>query len=93
MLRAAWKKIRRFWQVADAVGRGRAVDVLEHETEELENIFALMVLGSFVGLPSPPIQITMDLMPHMERDLHLMLEKVSTAHDPLGDLFSVLSID
>lgn len=93
MLRATWEKIRRCWQVFDAVGRGRAVDVIEHEIEELENIFALMVLGAFVGLPSPPIQITLDLMPHMERDLHLMLEKVSTAHDPLGDLFSVLSID
>jgi hypothetical protein len=93
MLKEAWRKIRRIYTVADAVGRGRAVDVLAHETEELENIFALLVLGAFVGLPSPPIQVTCDLMPQMERDLHLMLEKVSTAHDPLGDLFSVLSID
>jgi hypothetical protein len=29
----------------------------------------------------------------MEKEMEIMLEKVSTAHDPLGDLFSVLGID
>ena len=43
--------------------------------------------------PSPPIQITMDLVPHMGNEFEIMLEKLSTAHDPLGDLFSVLDID
>jgi hypothetical protein len=35
----------------------------------------------------------MALLPEMEKELGIMLEKVSTAHDPLGDLFSVLGID
>jgi hypothetical protein len=35
----------------------------------------------------------MDLLPLMDRELNTMLDKVSTAHDPLGDLFSVLEID
>jgi len=51
------------------------------------------VLGAFIGIPSPPIHITMALLPVMENELEIMLEKVSTAHDPLGDLFSVLDID
>jgi hypothetical protein len=29
----------------------------------------------------------------MEKELGVMLAKVSTAHDPLGELFSVLSVD
>jgi hypothetical protein len=29
----------------------------------------------------------------MDQEFQTMLEKVSTAHDPLGDLFSVLHID
>lgn len=87
------RKLRGLFQGIDAVGRSRAVDIMEHETEELEHVFALLVLGAFVGLPSPPIQITLELMPQMETELHLMLEKVTTAHDPLGELFSVLGID
>ena len=76
----------------DAVFRGRAVDAVEYETEELENIFGLLVLGAFIGIPSPPIHICMDLLPLMEKEMRIMLEKVSTAHDPLGDLFSVFDI-
>ena len=73
--------------------RGRAVETIEYELEELDNIFGILVLGTFIGIPSPPIHITMELFPLMGRELTLMLEKVSTAHDPLGDLFSVLEID
>jgi hypothetical protein len=86
-------KIRSFFKALDEVYRGKATEILEWEAEELENIFALLVLGIFVGIPSPPIHITTELWPEMEREFGIMLEKVSTAHDPLGDLFSVLDID
>ena len=81
------------FNAADNVMRSRAVETLSYELEELEHIFGVLVLGTFIGIPSPPIHITMDLLPLMERELNLMLEKVSTAHDPLGDLFSILEID
>jgi hypothetical protein len=86
-------KIASAFQVADEVMRGKAVETIEYEVEELENIFAILVLGAFIGIPSPPIHITMELLPEMEKEFNIMLEKVSTAHDPLGDLFSVLDID
>jgi hypothetical protein len=35
----------------------------------------------------------MELLPAMEKEFEIMLEKVSTAHDPLADLFSILDID
>ena len=93
MIRALAHRLRHIYQVADAVNRSRACDTLEYELGELENIFALLVLGAFVGIPAPPIQITMNLMPAMEREFAMMLDKVSTAHDPLGELFSVLGIE
>jgi hypothetical protein len=86
-------KIVSAFQVADEVMRSKAVDTIEYEVGELDNIFAILVLGDFIGIPSPPIHITMALLPEMENDMEIMLEKVSTAHDPLGDLFSVLDID
>jgi len=73
--------------------RSKAVETIEYEAKELDNIFAILVLGAFIGIPSPPIHITMELLPDMEKEFKIMLEKVSTAHDPLGDLFSVLDID
>jgi hypothetical protein len=85
-------KIFSFWEIADEVARGKAVNTIEVEVEELENIFGLLVLGSFIGFPSPPMQISLDLMPLMEKELILMLEKVDTAHEPIAQLFSVLDI-
>lgn len=81
------------WKISDEVMRSKAVDTIEYEIEELDNIFGILVLGSFIGIPSPPIHITMDLLPHMEKEFKLVLKKVQTAHDPLGELFSVLGID
>jgi hypothetical protein len=81
------------FNTTDAVMRGKAVETLEYELEELDNIFGVLVLGALIGIPSPPIHITMELLPLMNRELNLMLEKVSTAQDPLSDLFSVLQID
>ena len=86
-------KMAAAFQVADEVMRGKAVGTIEYEVGELDNIFAILVLGAFIGIPSPPIHITMALLPEMGKELEIMLEKVSTAHDPLGDLFSVLDID
>ena len=70
-----------------------AVETIEHEVAELDNIFGILVLGAFIGIPSPPIHITMELLPLMDKEMDIMLDKVLTAHDPLGHLFSVLGID
>lgn len=93
LLDSIWRWARRIWQSMDEVARDKAVETIEYEVGELDNIFALLVLGAFVGIPAPPAQITMELLPDMEADMETMLAKVSTAHDPLGDLFSVLDID
>ena len=77
---------------SDEVARSKAVETIEYEVEELENIFGVLVLGSFIGMPSPPMQISLDLMPLMEKELILMMEKVDTANEPISQLFSVLDV-
>lgn len=84
--------ILRKWQSLNRFAGSQAVEVIEWEYEELQHIFALLVLGSFIGLPSPPLQVTLDLVPDMEQDLHLMLGKIDTASGPLSELFSLLNV-
>ena len=86
------KKIKNFFKIWDATLKAHATDYLDLELEEMENIFALITIGSLVGFPSPPIQITLELLPLMEKDLNTMLDKVAVSHDPIGELFSVLDI-
>ena len=89
-----WVKefINKLWHSYRRIGRESAVGTLEFELGEMENIFGLLVLGSFIGFPSPPLQITLDLLPEMEEHFLLMLNKVDTAESPLSDLLSTFDV-
>lgn len=92
LIRRVRQGLIRLWESADEVARNKAVATIEAELEELEYIFALLVQGSFVGMPSPPVQISMDLLPHMEADLTLLLERMNTSNEPISRLFSVFDV-
>jgi len=86
------KKIETGWELYNTAARDKAVDTLEYEYGELENIFGLLLLGAFVGIPSPPMQITLDLLPVMEKHFRIMLNKVDTAESPFSDLLSAFDV-
>jgi len=92
LIKTIISKLFSAWKIADEVARDKAVETIEIELEELNHIFGVIVLGSFIGMPSPPMQISLDLMPLMEKELILMMEKVDTANEPLAQLFSVFDI-
>ena len=77
-----WNKIKvklsELNSIITETNRGKAVSMLAYETNELENIFSLLVMGSFVGMPSPPAQISLELIPLMENEMRLMFNKVGT---------------
>lgn len=93
MMAGIKNRMQSLWQSADAVMRGKAVEAIEYEIDELVNIFGILVLGTFIGIPAPPVHVSMELLPLMSEELEVMLDRIMTAHDPLGDLFSVFSID
>ncbi len=70
--------------------RKNATRIIEFEFEEMEHIFALLLFGSFTGMPSPPVHITLQLLPLMEKDLELIFTKVATAHDGLAEITNIL---
>jgi hypothetical protein len=75
------------------INREKASSMLEFELKELENIFSLLILGGFVGMPSPPVPIAIELLPYMERELVIMLARTDMAQDPIGSLMGMLEID
>jgi hypothetical protein len=87
---ALLEKIRSFIKSLDTVNRIKATDMLEFELRELENIFCLLLFGSFTGMPSPPAQITVQLLPVMQDELMNMFKRIGLAHDALAEITSVL---
>ena len=86
------KKIKDYFKTFDETLRGKASETVEYELYELENIFALITLGSFVGIPSPPMQITLELLPLMDEEIVVMMDKIATANSPLSDLVSIMDV-
>lgn len=74
------------------ISRAKAVEMLEWEAAEMEHVFALLTLSTMIGLPAPPLPITLELLPDLEKELHLLLQRVDTAHAPLSELFSTLDV-
>jgi len=73
--------------------REDVVALTQVEMQELENIFALLVLGSFVGLPAPPSFLAVELLPFMERELKIMSRRAEDAGDMLAEMCGTLGID
>lgn len=75
------------------INRDKASGMLEFELKEMENIFALLILGGFAGMPSPPSPIAVELLPYMERELTILLSRTDLSQDPIGALVGMLEID
>ena len=92
LLKKFFQKISQTWDLYKEAAQATAVETIETELGEMENIFGLLVLGSFIGFPSPPMQITLDLLPEMEKHFVLMLNKVDMAQSPISDLLSTFDV-
>ncbi len=87
------RKLRRAFEIIRQIHREKASEIIEFELKELENIFSLLLLGGFIGMPSPPVPIAIELLPYMERELTIMLARTDMAQDPLAPLFGILEVD
>lgn len=85
-------RIISLWQKYSRFAGAKAVSTLEWEVAELDHIFAIITLGAFIGFPAPPMQITFDLLPEMENELTLLMNRLDISQAPLSDLFSVLDV-
>ncbi|WP_324717333.1 hypothetical protein U7230_03375 [Carboxydochorda subterranea] len=72
--------------------RQRAVGYIQAERRELENVFALLVLGSFVGLPSPPTPLALRLLPEMGRELAVMKARAQEMDDVYAEIAALFDL-
>ncbi|MDR2587795.1 MAG: hypothetical protein LBC67_00050 [Spirochaetales bacterium] len=81
------------WRLATEVHRIKATDMLTFEVNEMENLFTILVCGSFMGLPSPPAAIAIELLPYMEHELRLMVARADFSQDALASIMDMLHVD
>ena len=88
-----WKLVRSFFSIMDQAHRGNASELTQFEARELENVFVLVLMGSFMGMPSPPSSLSVELLPHMEHELRVLNRRAERSSDALAEVSSILDID
>ncbi len=73
-------RLRRACSLFSKGVRQGGVGLLEAELREMENAFALVLMGAFSGMPSPPGHISIALLPFLEREMAVMISR-SLGHD------------
>lgn len=87
-------KLHSIWQFLKDFERGirsRSTDYVTYELRELENIFSLLLVGSFIGIPSPPSNISIKLMPYIVREMYVMGRRAGDMDDISGDIFGLFA--
>ncbi len=85
-----------FKQILGDLSAGRRESVIAltcKEVQEMENIFSLLLLGSFVGFPAPPTFLAVELLPYMEREMQVLQYRADTSGDMLAELCGILGVD
>ena len=93
MLKRIFTAIKEFFRYVDKVNRIKATDMMIFELNELENIFTILLFGSFMGLPAPPAAMAIELLPLMEDELRLMISQADFAKDAMASVMDMLHVD
>ena len=86
------KRVANAIRIVSEIFKARGTEYIELELRELENVFALIVMGSFIGLPSPPTTVSLRLLPHMGRELLIMSSVSRRLDDMLGEMAGMFDI-
>ncbi|HKK47641.1 MAG TPA: hypothetical protein VJ932_00995 [Alkalispirochaeta sp.] len=91
-LKRTFQFLKSFSSTMDTAHRNRAVGLTECEVRELENMFVLLLMGSFTGVPAPPSFISAELLPYLEHEIKVVNRRSESASDALSELSGCFDI-
>lgn len=92
-LKKIYTSIVFFMTTVNDAHRIQAAAVTEYELRELENLFVLMLMGSFTGIPSPPSVIAAELMPYLTREIEVLNKRAEDAFDAFNEIAGTIGIE
>ena len=84
------KWLRAFFYGLEIANRRKATDQIDYEAREMQHMFTLLLFGDAVGLPSPPISVTMELLPLMKDDYERMVLRATQTGNGLSEIASII---
>ncbi len=78
--------IKKAWETFETVHRNKAVENLQSDLVELENMFCLLSMSCLIGFPMPMFYHSLDYLPDMEDEWKMFLLKAERADDMLASI-------
>ncbi|HON83621.1 MAG TPA: hypothetical protein P5272_03820 [Caldisericia bacterium] len=85
--------LKKIFKGLDIGLREVSTSLIEKELEETENVFALLTMGAFAGIPSPPTGIILRILPYMQREIYVMIARSKNIDDALAEIVGIFSIE
>ena len=92
-IRRAWQFLKDLTHDMSRSHREKVTALTAFEARELENMFVLLLLGSFAGMPSPPSFIAVELLPHLEHEIRVLNRRAESSTDALAEIMGSLDAD
>jgi hypothetical protein len=86
------ERLKRFLKGLEIGMREVSTSLIEKELEEYENVFALITMGIFSGIPSPPTGIVLRILPYMSREISVMVKRSADLDDVFAETLSHFDI-
>jgi hypothetical protein len=85
--------LKKSFDVFDKAMKEGSTSFINKQLEEEENIFALITMGIFSGIPSPPTGIVLRILPHMSREISIMIKRSANLDDVFGEIMGTFDVD
>lgn len=82
--------IKAFMHGLDIANRDKATSQIDYEYREMDHMFTLLLFGDAIGLPSPPISVTMELLPEMKENYERMILRATQTGNGFSEIASVI---
>lgn len=86
-------KIKNILKSIETAFKDKATSYIKSELEDYESVFSFLLIGLFSGLPSPPAGLIMRILPYMEKEIAVMIEKSTLLDDYFATILSKFDID
>jgi hypothetical protein len=84
--------ILKFFEGVQEGFKSKSVEFIRVEKRELENVFSLLLFGSYIGMPAPPTFLSLELLPYVARELYVLGTTAERSDDPLGQIAEFFEI-
>ncbi len=78
--------LKRAWETMETVHRGKAVEALQNELTEMENMFCLLSMSGLLGFPMPIFYHSLEYLPDMQAEWQKFFHKAERADDMLASI-------